>query len=433
MPLAVEVQHLTKRYRVQRNRPLTLRESLLRCLTGQVRTAEYIPALKDVTFSIEQGQIVGIVGHNGAGKSTLLRLLCGLGRPTSGRVISHGIVNGLLELGTGFHPDLTGRQNIMTTGVLNGLRRSEVVARQNAIVAFAELEQFIDQPVRTYSSGMYLRLAFAAAMEFDPSILIIDEVLTVGDERFQQKCLERIQTFRAQGKTLIVTSHDAGLIQTLCDQVLVLEEGRVVVQGDPKSALTCYHDLMRERTNRRASLVASNSVLPHLLNAQGSRQGTQEATITSVRLLSHGRPVTEPLTVGQDLTIELIIDLHIPFTDLACTIGIFSETHVKCFEAVIASMRSAFGTVHAHSLLQCKVKSLPLLSGTYFVNVGLFPTDWSFVYDFQWQMHPFRIVSGSIPILNAAGVVALQTEWVVAPAAIEKSFQPHEFARTSDL
>ena len=275
MPLAVEVHRLTKRYRVQRNRPLTIRESLLRRLTGKVHTAEYVPALKDVTFSIEQGQILGIVGHNGAGKSTLLRLLCGLGRPTSGRITSHGMVNGLLELGTGFHPDLTGRQNIMTTGVLNGLRRSEVVARQKAIVAFAELEEFIDQPVRTYSSGMYLRLAFAAAMEFDPSILIIDEVLTVGDERFQQKCLERIQTFRAQGKTLIVTSHDAGLIQTLCDQVLVLEEGRVVVQADPKSALTCYHDLMRERTNRRASLVASNSVLPHLLNAQGSRQGTQ--------------------------------------------------------------------------------------------------------------------------------------------------------------
>jgi lipopolysaccharide transport system ATP-binding protein len=433
MPLAVEVHRLTKRYRVHRNRPLTLRESLLWSLAGQSRTSDYVPALEDVTFSIEQGQILGIVGHNGAGKSTLLRLLCGLGRPTSGRVVSHGMVNGLLELGTGFHPDLTGRQNIVTTGVLNGLRRSEVAARQDTIVAFAELEEFIDQPVRTYSSGMYLRLAFAAAMEFDPSILIIDEVLTVGDERFQQKCLERIQTFRAQGKTLIVTSHDAGLIQTLCDQVLVLEEGRLVVQGDPKSALTCYHDLMRERTNRRASLVASNSVLPHLLNAQGSRQGTQEATISSVRLLSQGREVKETLTMGQDFTIELIIELRIPFTDLACTVGIFSETHVKCFEAIIASMKSSFGMVHSPSLLQCKITSLPLLSGTYFVNVGLFPTDWSFVYDFQWQMHPFRIVSKSASLLNTAGVVALETKWDIARAAVENPSTPPEITPTSDL
>ncbi|HJR75698.1 MAG TPA: ABC transporter ATP-binding protein [Nitrospiraceae bacterium] len=422
MPLAVEVDRLCKRYRVQRSRPVTLRESLFRRLAGRGRAAEYVSALHDVTFSIEQGQILGVVGHNGAGKSTLLRLLCGLGRPTSGRVVSHGMVNGLLELGTGFHPDLTGRQNIMTTGVLNGLRRSEVAARQDAIVTFAELEPFIDQPVRTYSSGMYLRLAFAAAMEFDPSILIIDEVLTVGDERFQQKCLERIQTFRAKGKTLVVTSHDAGLIQSLCDQVLVLEEGRVVVQGDPKNALACYHDLMRERTNRRASLVASNSVLPHLLNAQGSRQGTQEAAITSVRLLSQGRDVTDPLTIGQDLTIELTIELGIPFTDLACTVGIFSETHVKCFEAVIASMKSAFGTVHSPSVLRCKVKSLPLLAGTYFVNVGLFPTDWSFVYDFQWQMHPFRLVSESVPMVNAGGVVALQTEWAIASVPVATAF-----------
>jgi lipopolysaccharide transport system ATP-binding protein len=142
-----------------------------------------------------------------------------------------------------------------------------------------------------------------------------------------------------------------------------------------------------------------------------------------VRLLSHDRQVTEPLSVGQDLTIELTIELHIPFTDLACTVGIFSETHVKCFEAVIASMKSAFGTVHSHSLLQCKVKSLPLLSGTYFVNVGLFPTDWSFVYDFQWQMHPFRILSESAPTFNAAGVVALQTEWAIGSVPPEKSLQ----------
>lgn len=427
MPLAVQADRLTKRYRILRNRPVTLRESFLHHLSGKVAAQDHVLALDEVTFSIEQGQILGIVGHNGAGKSTLLRLLCGLGRPSSGRVTSNGMVNGLLELGTGFHPDLTGRQNIMTTGILNGLRRSEVVERQDAIIAFAELEDFIDQPVRTYSSGMYLRLAFAAAMEFDPSILIIDEVLTVGDERFQQKCLERIQTFRARGKTLIVTSHDAGLIQGLCDQVLVLEEGRVVLQGDPKSALTCYHDLMRERTNRRASLVSSKSVLPHLLNAQGSRQGTQEATITSVRLLSMDKEIVEPLTDGQDLTIELGIELHIAVTDLACTVGIFSETHVKCFEAIISSMKTTFGTVHPHSMLQCRMKSLPLLPGTYFVNVGLFPTDWSFVYDFHWQMHPFTVVSEEVPTVSAAGVVSLQTEWTITsgpPARPSNRYHP---------
>ena len=172
-----------------------------------------------------------IIGHNGAGKSTLLRLLCGLGRPTSGRISHNGQVSGILELGGGFHPDLTGRQNIVTVGILNGMTKSDMKAREQSIIAFAEMEDFIHEPVRTYSSGMYVRLAFAAATEFDPAILILDEVLAVGDERFQKKCLDRIATFRNAGKTLIVTSHDAQQIQSLCDEVLVLEEGHVMMHA----------------------------------------------------------------------------------------------------------------------------------------------------------------------------------------------------------
>ena len=418
MPFALEIAHLTKRYRMHSSRPRTLFETLSAGLKGNDKE-QCVVALEDVSFTVEQGAILGIIGHNGAGKSTLLRLLCGLSRPTSGRIRINGIASALLELGAGLHPDLSGRQNIMTIGILNGLPRAEVLARQDAIVGFAELEDFIDQPVRTYSSGMYLRLAFAAAMEFDPAILIIDEVLTVGDERFQQKCLERIQTFRARGKTLIVTSHDAGLIQTLCDQVLVLEEGKFVMQADPKSAIACYHELMHKRTSRRASGFSSSAVLPGLLNSQGNRQGTQEASIISVDLLSHGKKIIEPLSAGQELTIKLTVDIGAVLPDVACTVGVFSETHVKCHETVIPSLKTAFGTAQSHFVLQCHIESLPLFPGTYYVNAGLFPTDWSFVYDFHWQIHGFQISSQERPSLGAAGVVSLKTVWTILPVSMK--------------
>lgn len=224
MPAVLTVESVSKRFRVQRNRPATVKESIIRRLTGRYDAAGIFWALRDITFSIEQGQALGVIGHNGAGKSALLRLLCGLGRATTGRIHCEGEISGLLELGSGFQPDMTGRENLMIGGLLSGLTKRQVLAKQQEIIAFAELEEFIDQPVRTYSNGMYLRLAFATAIHFDPDILIIDEVLAVGDTRFQQKCLERLAAFRVEGKTFVLTSHDSTQISSLCDEVLVLEE-----------------------------------------------------------------------------------------------------------------------------------------------------------------------------------------------------------------
>jgi lipopolysaccharide transport system ATP-binding protein len=177
--------------------------------------------------------VLGVIGHNGAGKSTLLRLICGLGRPTTGHISRMGQVGALLELGSGFQPDLTGRQNLITGGLLSGLTRQQVKARQDEIIAFSELEEFIDQPVRTYSSGMYSRLAFSTAINFDPDFLVIDEVLTVGDARFQAKCLERLNAFRKAGKGFVLVSHD--LDQTKpCDEVCP-RRGKMVIHGNPES------------------------------------------------------------------------------------------------------------------------------------------------------------------------------------------------------
>ena len=258
------VESVTKRYRVRPHGRATLLDAAIRRLHAERGSAQDVWALRDVSFDVERGGSLGVIGHNGAGKSTLLRVLCGITFPTQGSVTRSGPVSGLLELGGGFQLDCTGRQNLMTAGLLSGLTAAEVRARSDEVVAFAELEDVIDRAVRTYSSGMYLRLAFAAAVHFDPAILVIDEVLAVGDVRFQQKCSARIMSFREAGKTLVLTSHIPEQIKSLCDDVIVLDEGRLVMRGSPPEAVGGEFQIVLQNTpeRTRVAMIRSESVRP---------------------------------------------------------------------------------------------------------------------------------------------------------------------------
>lgn len=412
MSAVLAVESVSKKFKIQRNRPRTLKESLIQRIKGTHDSGTVICALNDVSFSVESGRALGIIGHNGAGKSTLLRLLCGLGRPTSGHIRRMGQVSGLLELGSGFHPDMTGRENIMTAGILNGLTKGEVKINEEGIIAFAELEEFIDLPVRTYSSGMYLRLAFASAIHFDPNVLIIDEVLAVGDSRFQQKCIERLKEFRKADKTLIVTSHDSDQIRILCDDVLVLERGHVVMKGDPQSAISFYNELMSQRTEKRAAqLFVEKSIKLSQMVEQYDRLGTQEATISDVKVYNSHGVVTDSLYSGDTLTIELEYSLNKPVPDFALTLGIYSETYVKCFEIIIESFSATLGSLSESGRLKCHIPELPLLPGRYYINIGLYPSDWGYTYDYHWQMHPLEIISRNRNPSDITGVVSVKPVW----------------------
>ncbi len=411
MSAVLTVESVSKRYRSQHNRPVSIKESIIRRLTGGHRKDNIFWALHDVSFSLEQGKTLGVIGHNGAGKSTLLRLLCGLGKPTKGRIYHAGQVSGLLELGSGFHPDMTGRENLMTGGILSGLTRRQVLAKQDEIIAFAELEEFIDQPVRTYSNGMYLRLAFAATIHFDPDVLIIDEVLAVGDSRFQKKCYERLASFRAANKTSILTSHDTGQIRNLCDEVLVLEQGRVAMQGDPESAIQCYNDLMRQRTEKRAALLSNGATQTSLAVEQGSRMGTQEVSISAVRLCDKQGTPANALHSGDSLTVEIGYTFAKPLSDFALTVGIYSDTNVKCFECRITSAAETFGSLNKTGRLSCHFQGMPLLPGLYYISMGLYPTNWDYVYDYHWQMHPLHVVGAGRESSGDSGVISLQPVW----------------------
>ena len=246
----IEIRNLGKQYRVGTIMPIapTLREALASALMlsltrrdkGTTNGNGLIWALNGISFDVAPGEVVGIVGRNGAGKSTLLKIISRIVKPTTGEVNIYGGVGSLLEIGTGFHPDLTGRENIFLNGTLIGMNRREIRAKFDEIVAFAEIEKFLETPVKYYSSGMYLRLAFAIAAHFEPQILLLDEVLAVGDIAFQQKCLAKMKQVRCEGRTVFFVSHDLMAIQQLCTRALLIESGRLIDDGDPKNVSANY-------------------------------------------------------------------------------------------------------------------------------------------------------------------------------------------------
>jgi ABC-type polysaccharide/polyol phosphate transport system ATPase subunit len=289
-PGTIVAENISRRFRVYPQRHVTLKEAIVR--RRHLRPVE-IWALRDVSFRIEPGESVGFMGRNGSGKTTLLRLLAGVFRPTGGRLAVAGRVGSLLELGAGFHPDFTGRDNIYLSASIYGLRRQEVDRRLDSIVEFSELERFIDLPVRTYSAGMYMRLGFSIAVNVDAEVLLLDEVFAVGDEAFQRKCAERILEFKRQGATIAFVSHSGAALERMCDRAVLLRVGLVEYDGDTGEAIRRYQELLadeEEPPERAAGL---------------QEWGTGEARVSDVRLESAGGEVRDDFMPGDHVVLRL--------------------------------------------------------------------------------------------------------------------------------
>jgi ABC-type polysaccharide/polyol phosphate transport system ATPase subunit len=243
----IRVENVTQRFRVIHDRPDTLRALLTRFLRQSV-TYHDLDAVKNVSLEVPRGQMLGLIGRNGSGKSTLLKIIAGVYRPTAGRVRVDGPLAPLIELGAGFHHELTGRENILLNGLLMGYSNEQMREREQSIIDFAEIGEFIDAPIKQYSSGMHTRLAFAVATEVDPQILILDEILAVGDAAFQQKCFARVQDFRRAGKTILYVSHAMPTVIEFCDRAVLLEKGSILADGDPSEVAEVYQNLMNART-----------------------------------------------------------------------------------------------------------------------------------------------------------------------------------------
>jgi lipopolysaccharide transport system ATP-binding protein len=398
---AVVVQNLGKRFRRYHvDRPWTLHEVLLRGFR-KLKPAESFWGLRDVSFTVAPGRMVGVVGRNGAGKSTLLRLIGGVGRPDEGRVNTRGRLGALLNLGAGFHPDLTGRDNLFVTGVINGLTRREVAERFDSIVAFAELESFIDNPLRTYSTGMQMRLAFAVSVHAEPEILLIDEVLSVGDLAFQRKCLDRINRFKAEGCAIILVSHEASLIRDLCDEALWLSAGRLMAHGEADMVVNQYvaetkaeiQKRLEDETRRRA-----RAARPVLRTSHGTeliinenRFGSFELEITQVRLLDSQGAYTEELVGGSYLRIEVDYIAHQPIIAPVFQIQILRADRLVCFDLNTEATELKLATIQGSGRIALDLERLDLNSGTYYVDVGAYAQDWSYAYDYHSNVYPLVI------------------------------------------
>jgi ABC-type polysaccharide/polyol phosphate transport system ATPase subunit len=380
----IVAEHAARRFKVYPRESRRLKDVIV--ARGRSRPTEVV-ALRDISFRVEPGSAVGLVGRNGSGKTTLLRLISGIIKPTGGEVEVGGRVGSLLELGAGFHPDLTGRENVFLNGSIHGLKRAYVREQLDEIVAFAGLEQFIDLPVRTYSSGMYMRLGFAIAAHIDADVLLLDEVFAVGDEQFQRKCFGKIFEFKQRGGTIVFVSHDASAVERLCDRAILLRDGLVAFDGPTHDAIVRYRQLLagdRDPAERGAGL---------------KEWGSGEARIENVELLGpEGEPRAQFLA-GEPLALRFRVVAERPLPPLRVSL----------------ELRDSSGLLVAGSSypleepggVRFDVESLPLADGRFHLRLGLSDETGGELYHWLDDALTFVVYPGG----EARGVVRLEGRW----------------------
>jgi lipopolysaccharide transport system ATP-binding protein len=370
MPPVIRLEKLGKRYRrgeTQRGGYQTLRECLMRAagaaiggLGQSARSSLHNDfwALRDVDLEIDRGEAVGLVGRNGAGKSTLLKILARITRPTAGRVLLRGRVGSLLEIGTGFHPELTGRENIFLSGAILGMTRREIVRKLDAITAFADIDEFLDTPVKRYSSGMHVRLAFAVAAHLEPEILVVDEVLAVGDHRFQQKCLGKMDEVARSGRTVLFVSHNTVALAHLCRRAVLIERGRVVADGEPHSVLADY-------LKADVQACADN---PDLTQSAARRPGSVPL-VCALRLRNQeGQPASR-VACGDSLVVEIDLLPMRPLLSPRLAVGFVNHWGQRVCTAATELSVSQLPSMHGACSIRCEILEVPLMPGNYTLTV----------------------------------------------------------------
>lgn len=335
--------------------------------------------LKDINFEINEGEAVGIIGINGAGKSTLLKLITGTAKPTTGNIDISGRVAAMLELGMGFHADFTGRQNVYMSGQLLGLSVEQINQLMPEIESFAEIDEYIDQPVRVYSSGMQVRLAFSVATAIRPDILIIDEALSVGDAYFQHKSFERIREFRRKGTTLLLVSHDKQAIQSICDRAILLNQGEVAMEGEPEAVMDFYNALLADKEKKSIKLSNSDGKLATL-------SGTGEARISRIALLNQDNESIETLQVGQAVSLNIQADVHDDIDELVVGYVIKDRLGQPVFGTNTHHMKKVLSSVAAGKKLEYTFSFAANLGvGSYSIAVALHSSDTHVARNYEWR------------------------------------------------
>jgi len=397
----ISLERASKRFTISLRKVSGLKERLIGALHGLGESREQFWALRGVSLSVSAGETLGVIGPNGAGKSTLLQLIAGILVPDEGRVVVNGRVTSLLELGAGFSPDLTGRENIFLNASLHGVPRAVVSRKFDDIVAFAELERFIDSPVRNYSSGMYMRLGFAVAVHLDPEIVLVDEAFAVGDENFQRKCLRRLRDFQKRGVTIVLVSHDLHLVEQLCQRACLLEQGSVVSTGQPSEVIAEYHEL-----------AGAGMGIP------GARRwGTGEIEILGLEFLSARGESTSTARTRDAFTVRVRYRakarVERPVFGLA-----FHGEHGAHLSGPNTKMSGfPIPSVAGEGTLDYRIEHLPFLPGRYIVSATAYDEDLITAYDHRDRFAAFTVLEGGTS--ERFGMMELPANWTFAGGAGE--------------
>jgi ABC-2 type transport system ATP-binding protein len=387
---AIEVDGISKRFRLFRQKPTSLKQRLL---TSRVR-AEDLWALHDVSLEVREGSTFGLIGHNGSGKTTLLKCIAGILRPTSGTIRQRGRLAALLELGAGFHPELTGRENVYLNASFLGLSRKETDRAYEDIVAFAELEDFMDNQVKFYSSGMLVRLGFAVAVHVEPDVLLIDEVLAVGDEAFQAKCIARVRHFQDEGRTIVLVTHALDTVREICDRAAMLHHGMVHAIGSPDEVV---------REMRHVLLGVTD---PGFVPEEGSR----EAEIAEVLIVRADGSGAGPVLRRDSLTIQVDVKANAPIDDLDVDFAVIDDTNYPVLEARTSRAGIDLGRVDGKKRVRFRIEAFPYEAGRYWVTVGLSSRVSGRLYHVQTQRYVFDVVDAARAQKRVETAVAVEVE-----------------------
>jgi len=413
--IAIDVDNVSRIYQKYsaRHRFQTFKSALLKGDIFRVlKPDELVTALESVTIQVEKGKTYGIIGENGSGKSTLLKVVAGIAKPTSGRIKTQGKVSALIELGAGFHPEISGHENVYINGIMLGLSKKEINEKFDEIVRFAELEDFIDAPVKTYSSGMYMRLGFSIAINVNPEILLIDEVLAVGDAAFVPKCLDRIDDFRRREKTILFVSHDLPTVEKICDRVAWLKGGKLMTIGEPKRVVDAYlqdiavkQEEKFEERHRELDLEQQWGE-----DRRENRWGKREIEIKKVRLKNLKGQEKHVFLPDEGMVIEIDVVAYSQIKDFVFGIGIFNSQGISCYGTNTHLEDFESQSIRGEGEVICRIEKLNLINGTYYLDVATHKKD-GYPYDYHRNLYSFMVSS----TYKDVGVSRLSHEWHFSP------------------
>lgn len=408
---AIEIKNISKKFKVYHNKESNLKYVFLNLLKGKrPNLHSEFWALKNININIEKGQTVGFIGRNGSGKSTLLKLISKILYPDGGSIETQGKISTLIELGSGFHPDLTGRENVYINASILGFSRAEINKKFKDIVEFSGLEEFIDNPVKTYSSGMYVRLGFSVTTNINPDILLVDEVLAVGDETFQKKCIKKINEFKEKGKTIIFVSHELQTVEQLCDKAFLLHNGQMVKEGKTVEVISEYHRLLigTSKLPIREEDLSYRESNSHY-NGK-NRWGSREIEITQVKFLDGKNKETEFVKTGESLKVRIYYKAHTKVENPVFGIAVYTDSGVHITGPNTRKHDFPIASVKGDGFVEYQVEAVPLLPGTYLFSAAIYDFSGLQAYDHWEQNWKFYVIE-TPGMAERVGIVTIPSKW----------------------